>query len=120
MDDDGSVGPVEEIIIEYQRKVPYKGFSENYLFPNETRYRRHDNSIEGGGVAIASKEDLLLPAGWRWVENDWSLIMGSNVAPIIGSHQQCGTGIYIIPNTYTYICVCINVVCLRMYEACSL
>jgi ATPase subunit of ABC transporter with duplicated ATPase domains len=30
---------LDEIVIEYQRKIPLKGFSAGYLFPNEAKFR---------------------------------------------------------------------------------
>ena len=64
-------GHVEEII-EYQRKVPFKGFSASHLFPNEPEFKRGNES----NLAQASKEDLMLPVGWRW-SDDWCVVTGS-------------------------------------------
>jgi hypothetical protein len=55
---------VEERIIEYERKLPFKGFASRHLFPNEPQFKRGD----GSGLALLSKEDLLLPAGWTWLD----------------------------------------------------
>jgi hypothetical protein len=30
---------VEERVVEYQRKIPFQGFSPNHLFPHEARFR---------------------------------------------------------------------------------
>lgn len=35
-----SAGPVEERIIEYERKLPFKGFAAGHLFPNEPMFKR--------------------------------------------------------------------------------
>lgn len=63
---------VDERMIEYERKVPFKGFSARHLFPNEPKFKRGD----GHDLALASKEDLMLPAGWRWKE-DWVVVTGA-------------------------------------------
>jgi hypothetical protein len=63
--------PVEERVVEYQRKVPFHGFSNKHLFPNEPRYKRSE-----GDVALVSKEDLLPPAGWEWREREWAVVRG--------------------------------------------
>jgi hypothetical protein len=60
---------VEETVVEYQRKIPFKGFSARHLFPNEPALKR-------GNVALASKEDLVLPDCWRW-KDDWCVVTGS-------------------------------------------
>lgn len=75
---DGGGAPVEERIAEFERKVPFKGFKPSHLFPNEPNFRRGD----GSGLALLSKEDLLLPAGWSWLDDDWSVLTGpsSNAA----------------------------------------
>ena len=73
----GQDGPVEERVIEYERKIPFKGFKGSHLFPNEPNFRRGDDACLEGNVALASKEDLLLPDGWRWVDDDWSVLKGS-------------------------------------------
>ena len=73
----GQDGPVEERVIEYERKIPFKGFKGSHLFPNEPNFRRGDDACLEGNVVLASKEDLLLPDGWRWVDDDWSVIKGS-------------------------------------------
>jgi hypothetical protein len=65
--------PVEERIIEYERKLPFKGFSSGHLFPNEPNFRRSDRI----GLALSSKEDLLLPAAWTWLDGDWSVVTGA-------------------------------------------
>ena len=70
----GDGEPVEEIIIEYARKVPFKGYAASHLFPSEPLFKRG----EGSGLAISSKEDLLLPVGWRW-DGDWCLLQGTLV-----------------------------------------
>ena len=72
---DGHEGtePVEERIIEYERKLPFKGYSSGHLFPNEPKFKRDD----GSGLALLSKEDLLLPAAWTWLDGDWCLVTGT-------------------------------------------
>ena len=67
LDAEEGTGPVEERIIEYERKLPFKGFASRHLFPNEPQFKRGD----GSGLALLSKEDLLLPAGWTWLDGDW-------------------------------------------------
>jgi hypothetical protein len=66
-------GAEEEKIIEFERKIPFKGFKASHLFPNEPNFRYGD----GNGLALASKEDLLLPDGWKWV-NEWHVLKGSS------------------------------------------
>ena len=70
---DGAGGPVEERIIEYERKLPFKGFAPGHLFPNEPNFRRGD----GSDLALRTKEDLLLPAAWTWLDGDWSVLKGA-------------------------------------------
>ena len=62
-----------EKIIEFERKLPFNGFKASHLFPNEPNFRHGDND----GLALASKEDLLLPAGWAWVD-EWHVLKGSS------------------------------------------
>jgi hypothetical protein len=64
LDAEEGTGPVEERIIEYERKLPFKEFASRHLFPNEPQFKRGD----GSGLALLSKEDLLLPAGWTWLD----------------------------------------------------
>ena len=71
-DGGGGKGPVEEMIVEFERKVPFRGFSPSHLFPNEPNFRRGD----GSSLALSSKADLLLPAGWTWLDDDWSILTG--------------------------------------------
>ena len=65
-------GDVEEKMIEYERKVPFRGFSSKHLFPNEPPFKRGDGvwpdtpGCSASDIALLSKEGLLLPAGWRW------------------------------------------------------
>jgi len=66
-------GAEEEKIIEFERKIPFKGFKASHLFPNEPNFRYAD----GNGLALASKEDLLLPDGWKW-SNEWHVLKGSS------------------------------------------
>ena len=68
----GDGEPVEERIIEYERKIPFRGYAASHLFPNEPLFKRGD----GSGLAISSKEDLLLPVGWIW-DDDWCLLQGT-------------------------------------------
>ena len=70
---DGAGGPVEERIIECERKLPFKGFAPGHLFPNEPNFRRGD----GSDLALRTKEDLLLPAAWTWLDGDWSVLTGA-------------------------------------------
>lgn len=65
--------PVNENMIEYQRKVPFKGFSNNHLFPNEPSFRRA--FPDGTSVALESM-DVVLPEGWVWTEEDWCVLTG--------------------------------------------
>ena len=64
----------EEQIIEFERRIPFKGFKASHLFLNEPNFRYGD----GNGVALASKEDLLLPDGWKWAD-EWHVLKGSSV-----------------------------------------
>ena len=73
LDAEEGTGPVEERIIEYERKLPFKGFASRHLFPNEPQFKRGD----GSGLALLSKEDLLLPAGWTWLDGDWGVVIGA-------------------------------------------
>ena len=70
---DGAGGPVEERIIECERNLPFKGFAPGHLFPNEPNFRRGD----GSDLALRTKEDLLLPAAWTWLDGDWSVLTGA-------------------------------------------
>ncbi len=69
----GGEQSVEEKIIEFERKLPFKGFHANHLFPNEPKFRHGD----GNGIAVASKEDLLLPGGWAWAD-EWRVLNGAS------------------------------------------
>ena len=70
--------PVEERLIEFERKVPFKGFAAAHLFPNEPnlKFKRWDGD-SWSGLALSAKEDLMLPTGWTWIESDWSVLVGS-------------------------------------------
>ena len=72
---DGYLGcaHAEEKIIEFERKIPFKGFKASHLFQNEPNFRYGD----GNGLALASKEDLLLPGSWEWAD-EWHVIKGSS------------------------------------------
>jgi hypothetical protein len=48
-----------------KHKVPFTDFSASHLFPNEPKFKRGDQT----DLALASKEDLMLPAGWRRKED---------------------------------------------------
>jgi len=72
LDASASAEPVEERIVEYERKIPFKGFSASHLFPNEPKFKRGDQS----DVALTSKEGLMLPVGWTWA-HDWSVATGA-------------------------------------------
>ena len=72
LDASASAEPVEERIVEYERKIPFKGFSASHLFPNEPKFKRDDQS----DVALTSKEGLMLPVGWTWA-HDWSVATGA-------------------------------------------
>jgi hypothetical protein len=63
----------EEKIIEFERRIPFKGFKASHLFLNEPNFRYGD----GNGLALASKEDLLLPDSWKW-DDDWHVLKGSS------------------------------------------
>ena len=63
----------EERIIEFERKLPFQGFKASHLFPNEPNFRYGD----GNGIGLASKEDLLLPDGWKWADA-WLVLKGSS------------------------------------------
>jgi len=45
--------PVQEVVIEYQRKIPFKGFASDHLFPNEAHFNRKDS--KGGLIKISGK-----------------------------------------------------------------
>jgi len=64
----------EEQIIEFERKMPFEGFQASHLFPNEPNFRYGD----GNGLALASKEDLVLPDSWKWAD-EWHVLKGSSV-----------------------------------------
>lgn len=47
---------VEESIIEYERRLPFKSFTHKYLFPNEPNFRNGDSS----NLALEKKDDLII------------------------------------------------------------
>jgi hypothetical protein len=63
----------DEQIIEFERRIPFKGFKASHLFLNEPNFRYGD----GNGLALASKEDLRLPDGWKWAD-EWHVLKGSS------------------------------------------
>jgi 5-methylcytosine-specific restriction endonuclease McrA len=63
---------VTERIIEYERRLPFKNFTNKYLFPNEPNFRNGDSS----NLALQTKDDFALLAGWKWIDNEWSVLIG--------------------------------------------
>jgi hypothetical protein len=61
----------DEKIIEFERRIPFKGFKASHLFLNEPNFRYGD----GNGIVIESKEDLRLPDGWKWAD-EWHVLKG--------------------------------------------
>ena len=68
LDVDKSVGEAraEEKIVEFERKLPFQGFKVSHLFPNEPNFRYGD----GNGLALKSKQDLLLPDVLKWSSDE--------------------------------------------------
>jgi 5-methylcytosine-specific restriction endonuclease McrA len=64
---------ITERIIEYERRLPFKNFTNKHLFPNEPNFRNGDSS----NLALQAKDDFALLAGWKWIDNEWSVLMGT-------------------------------------------